>query len=360
MSAAGRPTEDAPGRTAAAMREAGFVRLVGTADGDALAATGLLARALEAAGTPYQASLAAVPQPPATDADCTVAVGHAPEEAADATLAETPLAVAAADVARDVAPDAVDPTLALAGTVAAGAAPSGRLLETAGLDRRPGVAVPTVDTAADLAASTLVHAGFSGEEAAADALLSALEDPDRRAVASAVALSAVEDAAPSAADAVERALRPYDCDRFETLGGYADVLTAVAIQRPGLGIALALGRDVEDAALEVWREHGHRTHEALRAADTGRYEGLSVARVDADAPLGTVAELYLAYRSPEPTALVATDGRAAVATEGTPIEPALRTAADALDGRAVARDGRGAATFDGSADDHIDAFREAR
>ena len=46
MSAAGRSDEDAAGRTAAAVREAGFVRLVGTTDGDALAATGLLARAL--------------------------------------------------------------------------------------------------------------------------------------------------------------------------------------------------------------------------------------------------------------------------------------------------------------------------
>ena len=52
MSAAGRPNEDAPGRTAAAIREAGFVRLVATADGDALAATGLLARALEASASP--------------------------------------------------------------------------------------------------------------------------------------------------------------------------------------------------------------------------------------------------------------------------------------------------------------------
>ena len=76
MSAAGRPHEDAPGHAATAMRDAGFVRLVGTADGDALAATGLLARALAALDTPYQASLAAVPGSTATDADCVVAVGQ--------------------------------------------------------------------------------------------------------------------------------------------------------------------------------------------------------------------------------------------------------------------------------------------
>lgn len=361
MSAAGHPNEDAPGRTAAAMHDAEFVRLVGTADGDALAATGLLARALEASGTPYQASLASVPEPPATDADCTVAVGYAPDAGADAKVLETPLAVAAADVASDVAPDAIDPTLALAGAVCAGAAPSGHLLETAGLERRPGVAVPTADPVAGLAASTLVHAGFSGDDEAAAAFVEDMEDPDGRELASALALSAVEDAVPRAADAVQRALRPYDCDRFETLGGYADVLSAVAEDSSGVGIALALGRAVDATALETWREHGHRAHEALRSADTGRYDGLSVARVDADAPLATVARLHFAYRSPEPTALAVTDGHAAVAAaDGTPIEAPLREAAATLDGRAVARDGRGAATFDGTADEFLDAFREAR
>lgn len=361
MSAAGTP-EDAPDRAAAALRDAEFVRLVATADGDALAATGLLARALNAVETPYQASLAAVPRVPATDADCTVTVGHsfgASEHASDVTLESTPLAVHSADVARDLAPDAVDPVLALAGAVATGAAPSGSLLEAAGLDRRPGVAIPTEDHVDGLAGSTLVHAGFSGDGQAVESLLADLgDDADGRTLASHVALSAVEDAPPRAAEAVERALHPYECDRFETLGGYADVLDAVARDRPGTGIALALGHGVESAALETWRAHGQRAHTAIRETETSRYEGVLAARVDADASLGTVARLLFEYRSPEPVALAVRDGEAAAAGASS-IEDALRDAATALDGRATARDGRGAATFDGTGDEYIDTFRRA-
>ena len=56
MSAAGRRSEDisGPAAVAAAIREADFVRLAATADGDALAATGLLVRALEATKTPAE------------------------------------------------------------------------------------------------------------------------------------------------------------------------------------------------------------------------------------------------------------------------------------------------------------------
>ena len=359
MSAAGRSDEDAAGRTAAAVREAGFVRLVGTADGDALAATGLLARALEATGTPYQASLAAVPDPPATDADCTVAVGHALD--GGAVIEGTPLAIVAADVVRELDDDALDPTLALAGAVCAGAEPAGRLLEAAGLERRPGVALPTEDRIDGLAGSTLVHADFSGDEEAAEAALAGLDDEEGRQLASLVALSAVEDAVPRAAESVERALRPYECDRFETLGGYADVLAAVAQDRPGIGVVLALGRDVEATALETWRDHSRQAHTALRTADTGRYGGVYAARVDDDAPLGTVARLCFEYRSPEPLALAVTDGRAAVFAEAdADVEGPLRGAAAALDGRATARDGRGAAAFDATADEYIVAFREAQ
>ncbi|MFQ3318290.1 MAG: hypothetical protein ACI8UR_001619 [Natronomonas sp.] len=363
MSAAGR-SEDAPDRVAAALRDAEFVRLVATADGDALAATGLLARALDATEVPYQASLAAIPEPPATDADCTVAIGH--NGASDVVLRETPLSVAAADVARTLAPDAVDPELALAGAVSAGAEPSGALLEAADLQRRPGVAIPTDDRIDGLAGSTLVHASFSGDGEAVEAALDGIDGD--HALASFVALSAVQDAPPRAATAVERALSPYDCDRFETLGGFADVLDAVAEDRPGTGIALALGHGVETAALETWRAHGQRAHTALRSADTSRYNGLYVARTDGgeqsgghpNAPLGTVARLLFTYRSPEPVALVVSDGQAAiVAEESVDAADALREAAAGLNGRATARDGRGRATFDGSATDYVAAFRGA-
>jgi len=244
MSAAGHPENGRP-RAATALADAEFVRLVGTADGDALAAAGLLTSALEAIGTPYQVSLAAVPDPPATDADCTVALGHS---GGDVTLAADALAVEAADAVAEFSPEALDPELALAGAVCAGVEPSGRLLEAADLTRRPGVAIPTDDPIEGLAGSTLVHAPFSADGRAVQDALGAFDDPDGRTLASVLALSAIENAPPRAAEAVERALHPYVTERFETLGGFADVLDAVARVEPGTGIALALGlRDFADS-----------------------------------------------------------------------------------------------------------------
>jgi hypothetical protein len=354
MSAAGHPEEN---RTRGALSDAEFVRLVGTADGDALAAAGLLARGLDAVEVPYQVSLAAVPEPPATEADSTVAVGH---PTGDLTIEGDSLALEAADVVRAFAPEAVDPELALAGAVCAGVEPSGRLLEAAGLERRPGVAVPTEDRTDGLAGTTLVHAPFSGDAEAVEAALAEAGDPDGRELASLLALSAIEDAPPRAAEAVERALRPYVTDRFETLGGFADVLDAVARSQPGTGIALALGGDVEAAALESWRAHGQRAHEALREADTGRYDGVFVARVEEGSPelLGTVARLCFQYRSPEPVALAVTDGAAAAVGE-TALEEPMRTAVSALDGRTAGRGETAVATFEGTATDITAAFREA-
>ena len=354
MSAAGH-SEDGRPRAAAALADADFVRLVGTADGDAAAAAGLLAQGLDAAGTPYQVSLAAVPDPPATDADCTVAVGH---PTGDVALEGGSVALEAAAVVAEFAPEAVDPELALAGAVCAGVEPSGHLLEAADLDRRPGVAVPTDDPIEGLAASTLVHAPFSGDDRATEVLEG--HASDGRELASVVALSAIEDAPPRAAEALERALRPYVTERFGTLGGFADVLDAVARERPGTGIALALGHGVEPAALASWRAHGGRAHAALRAADTGRYEGVYVLRLEDGSPafLGTVARLGLSYRSPEPVALAVTDGAAAAAGEAS-VETPMRAAAGELDGRTTARNGRGAATFDGTVAGFTATFREA-
>ena len=356
MSAAGHP-EDAHARAAAALSDAEFVRLVGTADGDAVAAAGLLARGFDAVGTPYQISLAAVPEPPATGSDCTVAIGH---PTGDVTIETEPLAVEAADIVPEFAPDAVDPELALAGAACAGVEPPGRLFEAADLERRPGVALPTDDPVAGLAGTTLVHTPFSGDKEAVEDAIDGLDDPDGRKIASLVALSAIEGAPPRAAEAVERALRPYVTDRFGTLGGFADVLDALARVRPGTAIALALGHDVEAAALEDWRAHGGRAHTALREADTGRYDGVYVVRLDDGSPalLGTVARLCLSYRSPEPVALAVTDGAAAAAGE-TAVESPLREATASLDGRATARGTHGTATFDGTIAGFTAAFREA-
>jgi hypothetical protein len=285
-----------------------------------------------------------------------------------------------------------DPLLALAGTIAAGSLPgtdgSGSLLEQAeqtGLvKRRPGVAVPTADLADGLAHSTLLAAPFSGDTEATDSLLADLDLPADSAessefddeahtrVASLVALetSTAETSTPKAAKAIETALRPYATPNgpFATLGGYADVLSALACETPGLAISLALGAaNVTDEALDTWRDHGSATHRALDEPITGRYEGVFVLRVDTDRPatLPTIARLAQQFRSPEPVALVVTadpvdgqrhaaaaaaaddprglaDSVASVATEfggtagGTPTQATLSVDGDVSDGDLIA------------------------
>jgi len=405
MSTTGRSEKDAAAASdvAGRLREAGFVRLVGAATGDALAASGVLAQVLDARDRPFQVSIAALPVDAdrATDADLTVAVGRA-DASADCSLPGTDHSASAAafDAARELAADGttVDAdtadadtadadlvALALAGAVADGRVPTGALAEAAaaaGIEREAGVAVPTADLADGLAHSTLVHAPFSGDTEAATALVeslglavdtdpTALDDEARERVASLVALRTVGPDAvpPRGGDAVERALRPHTGGPFGTVEGYADVLDAVARERPGTGVALALGHDVRSDALVAWRDHAGRAHEAVRAATTGRYDGLYVARAEsAAAPVATLARLVHAYRSPEPCTLAVTDGAAAaVADDGQDLSTPLAAATDAADGdgevRSVSGDGTGPvgfARFDADTAAFITAFREAR
>lgn len=331
MSAAGRPNASAPAESLAAVcRDAGFVRLTATADGDALAALGQLGAALRATDVPFQASVRRVPDDRGTDADATVVLGT--DAAADVALTEGALAATAYDAARELGCEPA-PLLALAGAVAGGFTPGGDvpLYEAAErrLTRRPGVALPVADLADGLAHTTLVHAGFSGAPEAATAALADLDlpadldDGAHRRVASLVALRAVTDAPDRAAETVERALRPYAGGPFHTLGGFADVLDACARVAPGVGVALAIeaaraeaaadDRDLAhaDAAREAWHDHGAESHAALRAADPTRHSGLVVVTAE-EAPLGTVARLAHGYRSPEPLVLAVGGGDAAL------------------------------------------------
>ncbi|WP_254823705.1 exonuclease RecJ [Haloglomus halophilum] len=376
MAAADPSDGHAPGESvAAACREAGLVRLVATSDGDALAATGVLARALSATGIPFQASVHPFPaetRGDGTDADATVTVG-AP--GGDVALDGHPASPAAYAAARDIAPDAADPTLALAGVLAAGAAPGDdptTLADdatAAGCDRRPGVGVPTADLADGLAHTTLVHTPDSGDIEAYRAALAerdlptertgdtseddtaageAREDAGRR-LASLLAFDAVRsgEAPPRAADAAERALRPHAGARcpFATVEGYADVLDATARRAPGTGVALALGHDAREAALDAWREHASAAHHALRAADTSRYDGC-VAVVTRTGPVETVARLVRDFRSPEPAVLVIGDGEAAAAGDGVDVGEPLRAtaAAGGPSGGRASSDGSGGGT----------------
>ena len=367
MSTTGREQSPAPPASdvAASLAEAAFVRLVSDATGDALAGTGVLARALDAAGTPFQASVVAPFDDPdrTTEADVTVALGRS---TGDHSLSTAPAATAF-EVAREL-DTRVDATLALAGTVAGGDVDGtvAEAAERAGLTRRAGLAVPVADPADGLAHTTLLSGPFSGDEERARAALADLDlgaDPsedDHRRVASLVALAVTEDAPSRAADAVGRALHPYVGGPFETVGGYADVLDAVARERPGVGIALALGHEgVRKQALSAWRTHATSAHSAVAEATTGRYDGLFVARGDA-MPVATVARLVADFHAPEPVALVVTDGEAAVrATDGRDVATVMRAATDAVDGETAGRDDRARARFAVPTSELIEAFREA-
>ncbi|ERH01332.1 MAG: hypothetical protein J07HN6_00884 [Halonotius sp. J07HN6] len=399
---------------ASAVAAAPFVRLFGHADGDSVAACGLLAVALREQGIPFRVHVAADPtaaaaaaesddagdSTTATDSDGaatdarTLVVSRGRRATVDLavpTPGDTPASVAAAAISRDLGVDP-DPVLALAGVIAAGATPgaadSERLLEAAQtadlVARRPGVALPTADIADGLAHTTRFDASFSGDpEAAADHLaeidVSSESDGDRDDAAHtrlaslvAVETATAPTAAPQAADSVEAALRPYatPAGPCATLGGYADVLSALARERPGAALSLAFDAPgAVSEAIEVWRAHGAATHAALASPTVGRYDGVSVFRVETDRPtvLPTVARLARRFRSPEPVALVVTeepvDGQrhaAAAAVEQRGLGAIMRTVAGEFDG-----DGGGTPTaatlaVDGEIDagDTIAAVRE--
>jgi hypothetical protein len=194
-----------------------------------------------------------------------------------------------------------------------------------------------------------------------------LDRPDEtthRRVASLAALATVgvDAAVARASDAVEAALRPHVGGPVETVEGYADVLECSAREAPGVALALALGHDgAVEPALDAWRTHGARAHESLRAADTGRYDGLSVFRDAAGGmPVATVARMAVRYRSPEPLALAVTDGRAALAgANGRDGFEPLAAAADALGGTATRLGPVSWATFDDERAAFVLAVREA-
>ena len=366
----------APDALANVITDAPFIRFVATDDGDALAAVGLLARASRAVGTPFQVRVSRDPVPDDVDDGVTVTVGI-DRGSHSISGARQPVSTDAFAVSRALGSDP-DPVVALAGVVAAGSVPgtdgSGDALDAAEssgrVHRRPGVALPTADLADGLAASTLLRTPYSGDPEATQAALANLglpadldEDAHRR-LASLVAVDVADadDASTRAASAVERALRPYATDGpFETVGGYADVLDALALEAPGTGVALALDADPSDelrtAALDAWRSHGLAAHRALDEATIGRYDGCVVARVDsARSVLPTVARLVRDFRSPEPVAVAVDEsaGRlAAAATEPLGLGDACRSAAREFDGTGwgtAARGGIAVGSLDGDAD----------
>ncbi|WP_224269558.1 exonuclease RecJ [Haloprofundus salinisoli] len=360
--------ETAPAAVASALADAPFVRVVARADGDSLAASGILARALRSADTPFHVQLR--PNPTVVDDnDTVVSVG-----ATTASLAvpgdDSPATLAAYRTARELG-DTPDSTLALAGVAAAGESLADdaydsirSAAEAAGVTRRPGVGVPVGEIADGLAHSTLLSAPYSGDVEAARAMLAEaslpaeLDADAHRRVASLAALDATgaDDATPRAVESLDRVLRPYATPDgpFETVEGYADVLCTVARERPGTGVALALGHATDAtrrAALDAWRNHALEAHTVLREADTARFADCFVVRtgVDADSlgAVATIARLVRDFRSPEPVVLVVGDGVAAAASiDSCELGQTMATAAAELGGAGYGRGDEGEARFD--------------
>ncbi|WP_224447158.1 exonuclease RecJ [Haloprofundus salilacus] len=366
--------ETAPAAVAAALADAPFVRVVARADGDSLAASGILARALRSADVPFHVQLRANPESVVDDdaddrGDTVVSVGATATRLA-VPGDESPATLAAYRVASELG-DAPDATLALAGVVAGEASlgddeydPIRSAAEAGGVTRRPGVGVPVADLADGLAHSTLLHAPYSGDvesarAALAEANLPAELDADaHRRVASLAALDATEtdNATPRAVESLERLLRPYETPNgpFETVEGYADVLCAVARERPGTGVAFALGHATDatqTAALDAWRNHALEAHTVLREADTARFADCVVVRTglgsDSLGVLSTIARLVRDFRSPEPVVLAVGDGAAAAASvEPRALGSTMATAAAEVGGTGYGRKDAGEARFD--------------
>jgi hypothetical protein len=341
MATTGRTAEPTDAGAAAALSDATFVRVTTAPTGGSLAAAATLAAACAERDVPYQVRTSRTPATDGEDATH-VAIGFEADttESADAVL-ESDAPNTAFETAQELG-GSPDPVLAFAGALADGIEPSSDVRDAAGLERRPGVGIPTADIAAGLAHSTRVVTSSSGDEQAAGATLAELSLPAeldesaRRRLASTVALDATSnapaDATSRAANAVVDVLRPHVTPDgpFETAEGYADALGALAWDAPGLGTAFALGNLGESAALSAWRDHATDAHRAVREADPSRHRGVVVARAEDAQP--TVAGLVRDYRSPESAALVVGDGVAALATTNANARTLLGSTAESLGG----------------------------
>lgn len=341
-----RAVVEADSGLVAVIESAGFVRVLSRADGDAVAASGLLTRALAERGIPYQCSVGATvadrsARLKSDGNEVTVVVGDSPSTG-HRLAPEGPATPRACEIVADLDVDP-DPILALAGAAAAGIEPENgelvRLRESADddglIESSPGVVTPT-DAADGLTHTTLCRGPWSGDPDAAESMVEAA-DREPTATASAVAIDVVGgEASRRAAHAVERVLRPARIagdHPFATVEGYADVLCALARTAPGLGVALAAGDPgrVREQVLEAWREHGRRAHAALDGAATCRYDGLVV--VETDDAVEAVARMVADYRSPEPAVLAIDEenGEAALATtEARPLAEPLAAVAEEL------------------------------
>lgn len=320
-----------PATHAERLSNAPFVRFIGTPDGDALAAIGVLARTLD---QPFQARLDRLATVSDDFDDVTVTVGTS---GGDIALTDRPIASTALSIANELSNASLAPaitTLGLAGVSASERAvePTVERLETA-FERRPGVGVPTNGPIDGLAHSTLIHAPFSGDTEAVTELLGSIDDgrddATRTSIASLVSMAVVKTPETRASHRIERLLHPLvaPAGPFATIAGYGDVLDGLARVAPGDGLALALGRSDPPEALECWRAYATTVHGAIDDCALERHPGCVVARLPdgSNAVLEPVARLIREFQSPEPVVL-AVSGDSIVVTGTEDTAPALERA----------------------------------
>ena len=334
---------DAAGVTAL-LRDASFVHLFGHRNGDALAATGILGRALDELKIPHQVTFAETPRDcrerQATDS---TVVGIGFESVGTPLSAKSSMAAAAFESASALETDP-DPILAMAGVRAAGSEPSDALLQAAreaGAERRPGLGIPTDDPVTGLAYSTVFHGEFSGSETEAEAFLANLDSDvtnveAARRLSSVVALHASDGTgADRTQEAISRGVAPmYVPGPFETAAGYGDVLEALARADVGLGYRFVLGYEDRSTALDTWKRYASDIHDAIEQLDDGddqedAIRTVSVSEIDP----WTTARLAKEYRSTAPGVLVTGAEYVALATTQ---EDAAAWLSDATDAVAVA------------------------
>lgn len=363
-----------------------FARITAYPDGDSVAAAGILAKTCSALEVPFRLRAGTPTSNPDTEADTTVIVvgHHRPDpETHDLHVGgRGPASKDAFEATRDVDGVESDPVLALAGLttlptpVDETAGDVRSLAEDLGyLSQRPGVATATKDLMNGLANALTIHTPFSGRPDRAQANLAELDLPvemdvdGHRRLEAFAATATAPTGRPSAREALQTGIRPYAVEdgRFQTLAGYGDVLRAIARDAPGIGFGLVLDDVDESEALEVLGEHAEAAHQCVRRAEVFEYDSFAVARVDGEsltddrveAALPTVARLVRDFRTPMSTCYAVTDGYAAGATRtAEAVGPRVQAAGQSLDGGGLARQHRGEAQFDGTAEEFVQTLRD--
>ena len=228
-----------------------FVHLIPAPTVDALAATAILVRMLEHLETPYHVTRRREPVP--TD-EFGLAIGMRRD---DVSLALPPAeaTVQAAAIGRTIGAPAPSQWVPVGTTFTPKEPPATEQPRVLGL--------PKPDDPAMLAASTLVHGPFSGDELAADHLFT--ETSNGRDRATLVALATLQGGrpTPNLADGIIQlaSARATPDGPFATTTGTADVLDVLADADPGLAVALVCGYESSiGTAITTWRDQAAAIH----------------------------------------------------------------------------------------------------